>query len=71
MAGMREKRFDSSAGLLGGDEMLCKECHVIEASHGDLCSVCYFGDNAGSACDPGECEYPGCENNPNTPKVTT
>lgn len=45
----------------------CQECHITEASYvgdsgKDLCPTCYFGDNTGTACDPGECEFQSCPN---------
>lgn len=47
-------------------EILCEECHSIEADYRSegrrLCAVCYFGDNIGLACSPGECEFPSCVN---------
>lgn len=48
------------------DDEYCKECHIAAPTYGDLCCTCYFGDNIGTACYPGECEFPGCENNPYT-----
>jgi hypothetical protein len=41
---------------------VCTECHVIEAKCEGLCSVCFYGDNTGTACNYGECQVPDCKN---------
>jgi hypothetical protein len=55
------------------DTFYCDECHTyfnIERLYLDqqrqLCVTCYYGDNVGTACTPGECTYPGCKNNKET-----
>lgn len=45
----------------------CQECHICEAAYvtdtgRNLCATCYFGDNIGTACDPGECDIESCCN---------
>lgn len=58
------------------DTFYCDECHLYKnkkhmytRDSKQLCAVCYYYDNIGTACEPGQCDYQGCVNNSNKETV--